>query len=176
MAEQLVASDPNWSGAPSGPHPEARLEAAMPPVYIGGRAMGPTLEGDARDPDTHVTLADIAENPREAFAKIGTAIKKDLTDPKTWAMAAAQYFGPKALAAVLPAARAAAAVSSAPVEASAPGVLSRVAAVVEPGDVGIVSPRLGKLFDLAQRVRGAVSSPATSPVETAPAAPMPAAP
>lgn len=105
-----------------------------------------------------VTLGDLKEDPIGSMQRIGSLLKKDATDPKLWMGLAASYFGSKALPFVMPAiARSMSSVGR--------GVKA-VGGVLEPGDIGIVSPRLGRAADLAGRVRGAMQPPA-SPVPTA---------
>lgn len=43
-----------------------------------------------------VTLHDLKQDPREAMARIGRILKKDVTDPKLWMGLGAMYFGAKA--------------------------------------------------------------------------------
>lgn len=93
--------------------------------------------------------------------RIGAILKKDASDPRTWASLAAAYFIPKVANAAVPlAAKAAAAMKGA-------------TGVMEPGDIGIISPRLGRVADLAQRVKNAAAQ--SAPPQSAPA-PQPAAP
>lgn len=150
--------------------------------------MGPNWldESGHMNPDA-VTLTDIREDPRAAFAKIGATLKRDLSNPRTWVMAAAMYFGPKAVGAVIPIAREATAMPEAPVAAApagpaAPSMFARMSAALKtagPDVVGMVSPRLGKAIDVARSAaegyRGA-TAPEVAPVEMPAAAPAPVKP
>lgn len=170
---QLVSADPHYGIAP---------KASTPPPNtpkMGAAIPGTAFAGSAEEPDTRgVTFEDLVSNPGESMMRIGASLQRDLSDPKTWLQAGLMYFGPKVFNKAAPViARATAsatntptAVPSAPAQ---PGVLSRVASVIEPGDIGVVSPRLGRAVDLAQRVRGAVkgvptAAPAEAPVAAAP--------
>lgn len=111
-------------------------------------------------PDDAVTLGELVDNPREAMGRIGSILKRDVSDPKVWLTAAALYFGPKALPVVSQALRSG-------VKGAATGAIKGMAAagdVVSPDVIGMVSPRAGRAVEVAQRMRGAM---ATSPAESA---------
>lgn len=111
-----------------------------------------------RPSDAPVTLGDLVDNPSDAMQRIGASLKRDITDPKLWLAAAASYFGPKAMNIV------------APVVLKAAVGAGRMASAIQPGDIGIISPRIGRAVEMAQRVGSAAVTP------DAPPAPTPLAP
>jgi len=138
------------------PHPEAKMSAAA-----DGRS-GVAMPGD---PD-EVTLGQLIDHPIESIKKIGATVGKEVSDPKLWASIALGYFGPKAADIVVPAmANAARAVGS--------GVAS--AREYVPDAIGVISPRAGKVIDIAQRFARARDA-ATVTQAPEPAAPVEAAP
>lgn len=165
-----VAQQP--TGVPDG----WQVVSATPPpasAPADGPRMGPPTGNEP------VTLGDLKADPLGSIQRIGALLKKDATDPKLWAGLVVSYLGSKALPYAMPAI------------AKSLGSLGRgakaIGGVVEPGDIGIISPRIGKAVDLAARVRGAMAPaakvnapPATSPVESVsggtppPAGPPPA--
>jgi hypothetical protein len=152
MTEQLLSADPSaglLSTDPAagrvpvvlGPHPEARLGAPS--------AGAP------------VTLGDLIDNPVGSFQQIGRILGRDATDPKLWMTLALQYFGPKVLPYVGPAIGGA-------LRAGGRGAIRGTAAVgdlVAPDVIGVVSPRLGRAVDVAQRLRTGLT-PVTPPPPT----------
>lgn len=145
MAEQLLSADPQ-AGRLLSADPAAGIAAAPP---NNARMHAPT----ATDP---VTLGDVMDNPAAAFQRIGASLKRDATDPHLWLSLAASYFGPKVV----------------PFAAKAIGAglkgAKAVGGVLEPGDLGIVSPRVGKAIDLAGRVRGALRPGEAAPSDVSP--------
>jgi hypothetical protein len=144
MAEQLLSTDPH-AGQLLSTDPAAGAAPA------DGPRMGPPTA------NTPVTLGDVIDNPTAAIQRIGASLKRDVSDPKLWLSLAAAYFGPK----MVPGATRAI--------AGAMKGAKAVGGVLEPGDIGIVSPRIGKVVDLAGRVRGALQEPA--PAEATPPPP-----
>jgi hypothetical protein len=130
----------------------------------------------APSPTAPVTLGDLRDDPMGSLQRIGGLLKQDVTDPKTWLSLAAAYFGPKVAG---PAAEFVGSVPSA-VAAGARGLgglavrgTAAVGDVVSPDVIGVVSPRIGRAVDVAQRVRNAAAAaaPVTAPPVVAPAAP-----
>jgi len=134
---------------PAGAHPEARMSAAEPGLGFGA------------DPE-RVTLGDLRSDPVDAMTRIGASLKRDLSDPKFWIQAAAMYFALKVVEQALPVVAKAA---SGMAKGAVRGTVSGVAAVgdaVSPDVIGMVSPRVGKAVDFAQRMRTAMS-PTSAP-------------
>jgi hypothetical protein len=134
------------------------------------------------NPDT-VTVQDIEDDPRAAFAKMGALLKRDLSNPRTWVMAAAAYFGPKVVDSIIPIAREAAAgpATAAPAAPSAPSMLSRMGTALKtagPDLIGMISPRAGKALDVARSAAEGyrATAPEGAPAEMPAAAPAPASP
>lgn len=163
---------PSVNTKPSpGPYGDVyRDRANLPPVDAALLSRQPTREPSMHAPAANepVTVADLKADPLGSMTRIGSMLKKDLTDPKLWLSAAAMYFGPKVFNVAAPII--ARAVQGAP--AAAVRGVSSMADMVSPDAVGIVSPRLGKVFEVAQKLRAAQPAP-TAPV-TSPAE-MPAA-
>jgi hypothetical protein len=166
---QLVSSDPNYGAPPVGAHPEARMSAAQPP--IAGLAWG-------TDPNA-VTLKDVINDPVTAIKQMGTVMGQEVSDPKLWLGIALSYLGPRAFG------------IAAPVISKAAGMAARGAVTgaaslgdaVSPDVIGAISPRAGKIVEVAQRMRKAMgpptastpAAPSAAPVASAPAAPAPPA-
>src|SRR4030095_10148826 len=169
-APQYLSMDPRGGEPVSvvGPHPEARIG-----VDPFGEHRGLTGE------DRPVTLGDLWDEPEASIQRIGRIVKKCATDPKTWVGLAAMYFGPKVLPLALPAIGQAVRSTLGGGAAVGRGVVRGTAAigdVVSPDVVGILSPRLGKVLDVAQRARAALPTP-TAATEPPPVpAPVPSGP
>lgn len=173
MSEQLVSADPSWGvGAitpPPQPHPEAR---------IGADPQG--AHGGDQSETRPVTVGDLVDNPIEAISRIGTILKTDLSDPKTWLQAGLMYFGPKVFSRAVPMLAKAQAQASMPQPAAPqpaapapPGVVSRMASAVQPKDVEmlpVVGRPLGQAVDFLGRMKAAVrgAAPAEAPAAAAP--------
>lgn len=122
---------------------------------------GLAFPGDAEA----VTVGDVLADPAGSIAKIGTNLKREFTDPKTWLSLAAAYFAPKALNAVAPVIARAAAGAGAAVEG--PSAAKDMLTVFG-------GERVNAGIRLATRAANALRPPVEAPV--APAAPVPDVP
>lgn len=179
----------NGSAEPSAPPPPSRrdaLRATLSPdeqrVYAPDEPVLRSRETSIRavNASDPVTLADLQDDPVQAMQRIGQQLKRDLSDPKLWATAVAMYFAPSIVSRAMPVAmRAAGAVKSGAGKVAAGGIRGAAAVgdVVSPDVIGIVSPRMGRAVETAQRLRGAMptaSEPVAAPrgVPESPAAPV----
>jgi hypothetical protein len=172
MPAQLLSTDPNAGLSPSVANARPQRPSSAPPFQPTRISqIADALQGPVTDevPSMHaptatepVTLDDLQDNPIVALQRIGAFLKRDATNPRNWLSLAVLYFGPKAFPS------AATAISKG-LSATARKV-SAVGRVLEPGDVGLVSPRLGRAADLAGRVREAVRPTASAPAEAGPVA------
>lgn len=126
-------------------------------VDIGGRSFAP--ESLAAGPDA-VTLGQFVDDPVGSMQKIGSILKKDVTDPKLWGQAALAYFGPKAVGIV-------GQVASSPVFRAAASAARPALAKAALGYRG------GHLVEAGaaamDAAKAASSAPSAAPVEPAPA-------
>lgn len=141
-------------------HPEALMGASQP---------GLAWKGDS----SAVTLQDVVDNPGEAFSRIGASLKRDLTDPKLWLMAAASYFAPKVFNVAAPTiARTAAAASRGVGEVATPGMAKDLATMVGGSRVNAALSAAGRV---AKGVKAIANGPAVAEPVAAPSAAPPVA-
>ncbi len=150
MADQLVSNDPNWGGAPS----------------------EPTMAHISAEPeDRPVTLGDLRDDPGNAISRIGTILKKDVSDPRLWIGLAASYFAPKMLDTALPIVARAAANTKAVVGELATPSMAKDLGITALGD-SRVNAGLRVVGRVRSALQGAQSSETAPP--SAPAVPSPA--
>ena len=134
---------------------------------------------DMRPPAGGVTLGDLQDNPRAAMNRIGQELRRDVSNPLTWASVLSMYYGPKVMNAIWGQMPPTTAETAAPMSpSSGASIAGRLTAAIK-----TAAPSLGRMAigyrgmegaraasDFAQGWRGA--GPATG----APEAPAPAAP
>ena len=120
-----------------------------------------------------VTLGELMDNPVEAMQRIGTLLKRDASDPKTWFTLVGMYLGPKVMNRVMPNLG-----TSLMRGAEQVGRIRMSPSLqIKPGMGGItVKPSLG--LSLAPRAAATPEMPIPAPAAevTPPAPPIPSAP